>query len=461
MSEISSSSEIEQAKLAELNQRLVGIVQFLDDNLQIAESEGGYWIDEDEGYGKDSQDRPITYRRLDGNVRLRGKDTIGFRRKEAIECDETSYKEIAASIGANNFYLAISLDDGKYMVESDGKEGWFETEYISAEEIAKDPRSMAVVDQIAAAIEAYKLNAPSDLERHPLPTDINVTDLTSEEQAKLLEQLNSSDVTRHLVGQLRLQPELKMTTAEGDKWFASMPVFEDRGYTYVVLYRPNKDASLPPLPFIVYTSRSQGTWRYVPRFGHQDDPEWHDKGVSGEASLNLPIQLQATLRQVEKQNPSKPVNFSELLPVFNATTHLTYDESLAGGGIDHAMKTSGSNLPEEKLPDGDKATKLYEFKSPLYGDVEAYVVPSTDAAWNYLIFRRQEDGNYWVGMIEPTDAQMIDSFILDKVVVNPGLQDPLFEYEMHVKPKYEDNLESVVKNVAVVALGKYKKFRTD
>lgn len=321
-----------------------------------------------------------------------------------------------------------------------------ELEGFSYEEAASNNKFQTTIREILEAIA--RANEPKiEYRRHDIPSTINTKQLSVEEITKDLQLLQENPLAQIPA----LLPKYRMTTPEGDEWLVSSTILIQSGLQghrlYAALYRSDPEDQESLTPYIVYTSQSQGTWRLLP---HVDKKGWHNKGQGGEESLNLPIVLQQTLWQFSAEQP-QTISQPEVLAIINELTSRTYDVYLAGAEAE-TMEVADDDTTSQKLP----VTTLdlleeFSFYSPLYGgQVSASVVPSCDGSLRYLIFTEPK-GAKWVGMVEPLGANMLDSFILDRVVrARWRLYSPPIEYSRD--NQYVDNKVNAAGSIAVRAL---------
>jgi hypothetical protein len=359
--------------------------------------------------------------------------------------------------GTEYFLHAAQNGSGSLAVEQDGDE-LYEVFYDGLGEVSEDPQFLESIGLMHRVIMEAPSHEKRTYSRHEIPKNIMFQPLSEQELRDTADRVNRDEVLAELPHIPR--PTHRMVTDAGDEWLASN-VLSQEGRDYVALYRAQEGGE-GYRTSIIYTSRSQASWRLLQGLGSKDNPDWHAK-TWFEEFVTLPIGMQAALWQYSEQHPGTKLDLAGKNSFYNDVRTLTtkrFDAFMNGSvsePVDIAPEGSadfdGANMPVES---DNSEPVLYGFDSPLYGKVEARVVPSRNDEFTYLTYTRVSDGIRWIGLIQPNDAKMLDSFLLDKVAVAPGYYESPIEYENRNDAKarhnYEDNTERVVGSVAVRAL---------
>ena len=321
---------------------------------------------------------------------------------------------------------------------------------VKPEEAISDPGFIALINNLASAVDEVEVSKKEYI-RFPVPTQITTSELSQEDKDALQEQNNPN---------VLFKPLYKMETEGKDVWLVSQLAEWNKRF-FAVLYRVDPETG-EMSQSVVYTSSTQSTWRLIPRVskGRSGEKDLFDKGIGGEESLSLPISLQQSLWGLQetaaREKTIETLDRSTLDEQIIALTEDNYDTFLAGA-------ESGAILIDEEddttdlLPEtSDSLPISFTFISPRYGEVTASVVPSRDKSIKYLIFTNDE-GISWVGMAEPVDAQMLESFVLDKVVRSSmssnSIYEPPMEYDYSKKSReISDNADAATNSLVIRAI---------
>lgn len=440
----------EQQKL-QIAEQLDNIQKYVED--QCADKQGYY--DESDRYRVKSETRYISSGR-------------------SVDLDITRHDDgtTAHTINVADDVLEIGSDGLHYMNndgsrENDHRITQIDQEDATLDDIVNNPQLTDFVQGMASAAEEAKLR-PKEYAKHLIPESIKIKRI--DDLLTVWDKVNKDLYQPGMAGILR--PAFEAQTDTGDSWFMTKPMLVDEGRTFVGLYREDPDTKLLN-PYFVYTSRSQGVWRALPRITTQRArngavSDLYDKGVAEEA-LNLPISLQKALWEytAEQQIPLHDGS-SRVESDIRTITNKTYDYILAGGLSERVRITEGHGsrathnlamLPEQT----DAPDVAFSFDSVDYGNVDASIVMSRDQSIRYLVLKNQA-GNQWVGMTEVVGAKMLDSFIVDAFV--PGSVHAATEANIYHPPKeytrmidkessatgYSDNTARSAGNIAIRAL---------
>ncbi len=355
-----------------------------------------------------------------------------------LNTDTPGYTSIHVSDRSFDSSLTMSSDGTlDYTAIADGNE-LYDKEGVPSEEALQDPDFIKQIGFMIEGIESVKMPKKEYL-RHELPQTLTTTPLTVEEQHAASAELNSTTAL--------FRPEYRMDADTGESWFMSN-LQTDGGRSYALLYAHDGT------PFVAYTSQSHGAWRLLPRLGRPGNDAWHDKGAQGEGVINLPIAFQKGLQDMQESTREEhiPITRDILYKELGDITQGTYDAFLSGAESESIWlddDTHSTLLPQTF----EHSEPLYRFESSLYGPVDAHVVPSRDDSIDYLVFTRTQTGDRWIGMAQPKNAQMLESFILDHSVRGHDLYIPPIEYAGSLGEKgYQNNAQRAAQSIAVRAL---------
>jgi hypothetical protein len=366
---------------------------------------------------------------------------------EDEQAEEGGYEHVVMSNGLSSSMRWLYFNkDGTLGLAISEENKQVELDELTLEQAKANPDFQETVAHAINAI-AETGQCKKEYRRYALPAEVTIDNLSASDRKVYggLLQENSGLVAE----EPELLPKYRMTTSEGDQWLASSVLSVAGGQSgdriYTILYRLDPDEPKDISAHIVYTSRSQGVWRALP---HLNKDGWHNKGYDSEAVLNLPITLQKSLWRLTAEQ-SLQYRGREVYATLSSLTAQTYDAYLAGAESDF-IEVSDDDTESPKLPTKTETLdEAFSFTSPLYGDVSASIVPSRDGTIRYLILQ-EKDGAKWVGMAEPVDAQMLDSFILDKTI-RPRwlLYTPAVE---NIDKIYRDNRARAAASIAIQAL---------
>lgn len=212
-----------------------------------------------------------------------------------------------------------------------------------------------------------------------------------------------------------------------------------------------------------YLSRSQGVWRYLPRYTPNFAPQYtqnqrvghYDKGYT-EESITLPIPLQQSLNiiLVNETPLDIPGNSNYYFAgtarrkTYSADQELiTYNAEVGEmpypieGNLQAPRAEDGSYVklppnevrlahPEKDGPDFSRIVTTWQQKTTIYGEITIEVYESKDKKLRYM-FCSDTNGKSWIGGIETDEA--IQSVGLRRSWVDGGdLSTPAYEYPKQI-----------------------------
>lgn len=299
------------------------------------------------------------------------------------------------------------------------------------------------INQIAQTI-AERSAYIDQLERHPLPTHVTFEPLTPDEKEQSAEQ------AQRAIGQTggNYLPQYRLVADSGEVWLCS-DIQDTSQRLFAVLYQPDQTGNLQP--FVVYSSKSHGAWRLLPKIDSDQDHNRYNKGHYGETNLNLPISLQQALWTTAVNYPVPQLEEETAKLDFFTLTARTYSPGLSGAVVEPLVPMLESeNLPDWLPQTADHATASFDFYNPLYGRVTARIVTSHNGQIRYLMGHSPNYSLPWVICAEPVTAQMLSSFTLD-TMLPPSKHFYATPLEHHSDPPhaYTDNTANQAQSPAV------------
>jgi hypothetical protein len=237
-------------------------------------------------------------------------------------------------------------------------------------------------------------------------------------------------LTGRALGEIGLRPRYE-TALEGRKMaFSSAYNVDSREAVMAYVW----DDESKPVARSFYRSNSQGVWRYLPDYETDENGNVtrYGKGMT-EDSVTLPIELQKTLNQIERDGNKRLHTEVDPEQIMVATarrygdeTGDYYDEGVQEAEFEVRADASGP-VKEAQWPDFAKRIDNYEMDTDIYGRVTVSVYPSKDGELKYA-FNRDEMGRSWISQID-INASVTATGVRQEYVDGGMLTTPAMEYE--------------------------------
>lgn len=355
------------------------------------------------------------------NVTQKDGTTIYWTQGIDPKNDSNSYSSL--SVHGTEVYAHIAAyNNGTYIYRTHKDDDVEDP--VTLKEAVQDPRFTDVLQLLAVyAEQPVPEVVPEQHEMfYEIPQRITVTALEQEARQALAEHKERLGLVPHMTN--KILPTTQLTSENGHTWIMSK-VFMLGDHEAAVMYAPNEQEGTAT-PYVVYASRTHATWRYLPKVEvNEKGGQWFKKPLL-EAAVNVPIALQKVLWQQSQGNQHPSMLTEHEQSQVSILTNITYDERTTSSNTDYIdleAQTDPQNAPVAKQPHQQPS---YTFQSRLYGQVNAYEVPSQNGDYSYLLLEEAATGKVWASVIQQTTARMKESFTMTPFVVDyESYQQPL------------------------------------